>query len=424
MAIKGIAAPVRAWQVLRPSVMASRFEALHGAVLGPLVGREEEIDLLLRRWERAKTGEGQVVLITGEPGIGKSRLTATLGERRHGEPHLRLRYFCSPYHRDSALFPFIGEFERAAGFTPADLPAIRLSKLELLLAGAAPLDEDVAFLADLMTLPASERYPLPDLSPQRKKERTLQALIRQLEGLARQRPVMVIIEDAHWIDPTSLELLDLTVEHVRGLAVLLIVTYRPEFQPHWVGQPQVTMLTLNRLDRRDRIALIAKVAGSRALPDQVIDQIADRTDGVPLFIEELTKSVLESGLLRAEADRYALDGALPPFAVPATLHDSLMARLDRLASGGSWRRLARRSGVSFPTCCCERSQVFPRTSCRPHLAGSLLLSWSSREARRLMRSMYSSTRWCRRRRMAACCTVLEGDCTRGSLKRLKSIPLK
>ena len=201
-----------------------------------------------------------------------------------------------------------------------------------MLARAAPPDEDVAFLADLLSLPASERHPLPNLSPQRKKERTLEALIRQLEGLARQQPVVVVFEDAHWIDPTSRELLDLAVERVRSLPVLLVVTFRPEFQPPWIGQPQVTMLALNRLDRRDRTALVEQIAGGKPLPDEVVDQIADRTDGVPLFVEELTKSVLESGVLREEADRYVLDRALPPLAIPTTLHDSLMARLDRLAS--------------------------------------------------------------------------------------------
>ncbi len=330
--VKGIAGPVPAWQVLRASGVASRFEALRGSALTPLIGRDEEIDLLLRRWARAKAGDGQIVLVSGEAGLGKSRLAAALAERLHAEPHLRLRYFCSPYHQDSALFPFIDQFGRASGFARDDLPAARLAKLEALLALAAPPDEDVALLADLMSLPASTRYPPPDLSPQRKKERTLAALIRQLEGLAWRQPVLMIFEDAHWIDPTSRELLDLTVERVRGLPVLLIVTFRPEFQPPWTGQPQVTMLALNRLDRRDRTALIEEIAGGKALPDEVVVQIADRTDGVPLFVEELTKSVIESGLLREVGDRYVLDRALPPFAIPTTLHNSLMARLDRLAS--------------------------------------------------------------------------------------------
>ncbi len=346
--VKGIAGPVPAWQVLRPSVVASRFEALRGAALSRLVGRDEEIDLLLRRWARAKAGDGQIVLVSGEAGLGKSRITAALEERLHAEPHLRLRYFCSPYHQDSALFPFIDQLARASGFARDDLPATKLEKLEALLARAAPSDEDVAFLADLMSLPGSEHRPLPNLSPQRKKERTLEALIRQLEGLAHQQPVVMVFEDAHWIDPTSRELLDLAVECVRILPVLLVVTFRPEFQPPWTGQAQVSMVALNRLDRRDRTALIEQIAGGKALPDEIVAQIVDRTDGVPLFVEELTKSVLESGLLREEADRYVLDGALPPFAIPTSLHDSLMARLDRLASVRLVAQIGAAIGREFP----------------------------------------------------------------------------
>jgi predicted ATPase len=309
--------------VLRPSAVASRFEALRGSALTRLVGRDEEIDLLLRRWARAKAGDGQVVLVSGEPGIGKSRIAAALAERLHAEPHLRLRYFCSPYHQDSALYPFIDQLGRASGFARDDPPAAKLEKLEALLARAEPPDEDVALLADLLSLPASERHPLPNLSPLRKKERTLEALIRQLEGLARRQPVVMVFEDAHWTDPTSRELLDLAMERVRTLPVLLIVTFRPEFQPPWTGQPQVTVLALSRLDRRDRTALVTQIAGGDALPDDVIGQIAERTDGVPLFVEELTKSVLESGVTL--------------LGIPTTLHDSLMARLDRL---GSVRRVA------------------------------------------------------------------------------------
>jgi predicted ATPase/class 3 adenylate cyclase len=330
--VNGIGGPVPAWQVLRPSVVASRFEALRGLALTPLIGREEEIDLLLRRWARAKTGDGQVVLVSGEPGLGKSRIIVALEERVHAEPHIRLRYFCSPFHQDSALFPFIDQLARAAGFASDDLAASRLEKLEGLLASAASPDEDVALLADLMSLPTSDRHSLPNHSPQRKKERTLNALIRQFQSLARQRPVLLVFEDAHWVDPTSRELLDLTVARVRNLPVLLIVTFRPEFQPPWTGQPQVTMLVLNRLDRRDRTAMVVEVAGGKALPAAIVDQIADCTDGVPLFIEEVTKSILESGMLREKTDRYMLDGALPPFAIPTSLHASLAARLDRLTS--------------------------------------------------------------------------------------------
>jgi class 3 adenylate cyclase/predicted ATPase len=346
--VKGIAAPVPAWQVLRASVVASRFEALRGSALTRLVGRDEEIDLLLRRWARAKAGEGQIVLLSGEAGLGKSRITAGLEERLHAEPHLRLRYFCSPYHQDAALFPFIDQLGRAAGFASDDMPAAKLEKLEAVLALAAPPEEDVALLADLMSLPGSERYPLPNLSPQRKKERTLEALIRQLEGLACRQPVVMVFEDAHWIDPTSRELLDLVVERVRSLPALLIVTFRPEFQPPWTGQPQVSMAALNRLDRRDRTALVKQVASGKALPDEVVAQIVERTDGVPLFVEELTKSVLESGLLHEERDRYVLHGALPPFAIPTTLHDSLMARLDRLASVRLVAQIGAAIGRQFP----------------------------------------------------------------------------
>jgi DNA-binding winged helix-turn-helix (wHTH) protein/predicted ATPase len=328
--------PIRRWLVLGESAVASRFEALRGSKLTPLVGRDEEVDLLLRRWARAKAGDGQIMLVSGEAGLGKSRITAELEERLQTEPHLHLHYFCSPYHEDSALFPVIDQLGRAAGFALDDPPASKLEKLEALLASTPP-DEDAALLADLMSLPASERHPLPNLSPQRKKEKTLEALIRQLEGLAHEKPVVTVWEDAHWLDPTSRELLDLTVEHVRSLPVLLIVTFRPEFQPPWTGQPQVSTLALSRLDRRNSATLITQIAGGKTLPDEVVLTIADRTDGVPLFAEELTKSVLERGLLREENDRYVLDRPLQPLAIPATLHASLLARLDRLVSA---RRVA------------------------------------------------------------------------------------
>jgi class 3 adenylate cyclase/predicted ATPase len=352
--VKGIGGPVPAWQVLRPSTVASRFEALRGSALTPLIGREEEIDLLLRRWARAQTGDGQVVLISGEPGIGKSRITAELEGRLRAELHIRLRYFFSPYCRDSALYPFIDQLWHAAEFGHGDPPTAKLEKLEALLSRAAPRDEDVPLLADLMSLAVSDRHPLPSLSPQRKKERTLEALSRQLEGLARQQPVLMVFEDAHWIDPTSRELLDLTIERIRTLPVLLIVTFRSEFQPSWTGQPQVTMLTLNRLDRRDCSALVARIVGGNALPDEVVDEIADRTDGVPLFIEELTKSVLESGV--------------PLVGIPTTLHDSLMARLDRLASVRLVAQIGAAIGPQFPYALLRAVSDLPEDELRMALA--------------------------------------------------------
>jgi len=322
--IKGLAGGLPAWQVLRPSGLASRFEALRGSALTPLVGREEKIELLLRRWARAKAGDGQVVLLSGEGGFGKSRITAELEQCLYAEPHIQLRYFCSPYRQDSALFPFIDQVSRAAGFAPADPAVSKLEKFEALLTRRPLPEEDVAFLADLLSLPRSERHPLPDLSPQRKKERTLEALIHGLEGLAHRQPLVMILEDAHWIDPTSRELLDLIVERVRSLPVLLIVTFRPEFQPPWTGKAHVRMLVLNRLDQHDRTALVTQIAGGKTLPDDVTAQIVERTDGVPLFIEELTKSVLESELLREEDGRYVLNGPLPPLAIPTSLHASLI----------------------------------------------------------------------------------------------------
>ena len=322
--------------MLRPSGVASRFEALRGSALTRLVGRDEEIGLLLRCWARAKAKERQVVLVSGEPGLGKSRITGAFEQHLRTERHLPLRYFCSPYRQDSALFPFIDQFVRASGSAPNDPPASRLEKLEALLGRAATPEGDVALIADFMSLPGSERHTLPKFSPQ-KKERTLEALIRQLESLGRRRPVGMIFEDAHWIDPTSRELLDLTIERVRGLPVLLIVTFRPEFLPSWIGQPHVRVLALNRLDRRDRTALVTQIAGGKALPDEVVAHIVERTDGVPLFVEELTKSVLESELLREEGGHHVLDG---PFAA-ARDPDELACLADSAARPvGSVRQVA------------------------------------------------------------------------------------
>ena len=330
--LKGVYEPLHLFQVVGTRVSASRFEATRSeGALTPLVGREEEIALLLRRWQEAKDGEGKVVLVGGEPGIGKSRLTRVLRERLGQEQYLVLRYQCSPYHVNSALYPIIEQFERAAGFTREDTPEQKLNKLEVVLVGS---DDQVAEMAPLfagmLSLPV-ERYPPLNFSPQQQKDKTLEALASQVEALAQRQPVLMIYEDVHWIDATTQEALDLLVPRLQNLPILLIVTYRPEYSPRWSEHAHVTLLGLSRLGRRQGAELVAKVTGGSALPADVLEQIVAHTDGVPLFVEELTKSILESKLLREQDNRYVLDGPLPALAIPTTLRDSLIARLDRLA---------------------------------------------------------------------------------------------
>ena len=345
--LKGFAETVPAWQALGASAAESRFEALRASTT-PLVGRGEEIDLLLRRWERAKGGEGSIVLLAGEPGIGKSRIAETILERLSGEPHTRLRHFCSPHHQDTALHPSITQLERAAGFRRDDTDEQRLTKLEAVLALAAnDLGEAVPLLADLLSVPTGDRYPALDLTPQRRREKTLRALVAQVEGLAARQPVLLVVEDAHWTDPTSLELFELIIERASGLPLLAIVTFRPEFVPPWVGRPQVTLISLSRLPRRLRAEMIAHVTGGKVLPQEIADQIIDRTDGVPLFIEELTKAVVESGLLVEAGDRYVVTGPVTPQAIPTSLQESLLARLDRLAPTSDVAQIAAALGRQF-----------------------------------------------------------------------------
>jgi len=346
--LKGIAGAVKVWAALRPSFVESRFEAFHSSSLTALVGRDEEIDALLRRWKQVKRGEGCVVLISGEPGIGKSRVTQELLERLRGDPRTQLRYFCSPHHQHSALYPIIRGFERAAKFRRDDRPEQRLSKLEAVLAqGTDDLSEAAPLLADLLSIPTGERYRPLDLGPQERKEKTLQILVAQIEGMAARQPVAIIFEDVHWSDPTSLELLDMTIDRITSLPVLLIITFRPEFTPPWAGRPHVTVLTLNRLSVRQRAEMIAHLAGGTALPKEIADQIGDRTDGVPLFVEELTKSVMESGLPAELGDRRAESGPVAALAIPTSLQASLLARLDRVASTREVAQIGAMLGRSF-----------------------------------------------------------------------------
>lgn len=325
--LTGFVEAQRAWRVLGESVEESRFEALRSGAT-PLVGRTEEFELLCRRWQQAKTGEGRVVLISGEAGFGKSRLIAALLQHIESAPHTRLRYFCSPNHQNSALYPFVAQLERAAGFVRHDAVGVRLEKLRSLVGPATRNEDDLPLLSELFSLPSS--IDDLNLSPQRKREKLFEALLTQFEAAAREWPVLAVLEDAHWVDPTSCELLDLVIDRVRRLPVLLVITHRPEFSVPWGRHPHVATLSLSRLGERDAEALVHALAGNAPLPHDSVAEIIERTDGVPLFVEELTKAVMESV---AQGNRVAAVLSRAPLAaqsVPATLHASLMARLDRL----------------------------------------------------------------------------------------------
>ena len=341
--LRGITEPVQAWVALRASSAKGRFEALRATGLTALVGREDELELLLQRWSKAKSGEGQVVLLSGEAGIGKSRLIVALLERLAIEPHVRLRHFCSPQHTDSALYPIIAQMERAAGFADDDTPQARLDKLDAVLTRTSTPKVDAALFADMLSLPNDGRYPTLDQTPQQRRQRRFEALSSQIETLTSSRPVLMIVEDAHWVDPTSLEAFGQAVGQIANLPVLLIMTFRSEFEPPWIGRSHITALTINRLVERDVRAMIDNVIGNKPLSLEVRQDIMERTDGVPLFVEEITRAVLEA---ENEGAAQTIVPS-PALAVPASLHGSPMARLDRVGQAKEIAQIGAALGRKF-----------------------------------------------------------------------------
>ena len=338
LTLKGFDEPVRAWRVRGATGALSRSETVYAGTVLPMVGREEELKLLLHRWRQSSAGEGRVVLLTGEPGIGKSRLLAALEEQLAEEEHISLRYFCSPYHKDSPLYPIAVRMEREAGCVRGDSAEDRLRKLEELLAPAEPLPEDVSLFAALLSTPTNGRYPALQLSPQQRKTQTFGALKRRLSKLARKQPVLILFEDAHWSDPTSIELLHAVIEDIPRLAVLLIISYRPDFAAPWFDFPNVSLMALHRLDRRDARALAGRVVAHHVIAPLVLERIVTQSDGVPLFIEELTRAVLEAP---------GPDATGATLAVPDTLQASLMARLDRLPRSKTIAQIGSVAGREF-----------------------------------------------------------------------------
>src|ERR1700736_3184943 len=333
--LKGFTNPVQVWRVLREAAVASRFAAGHAARTGPFIGRVQEMGLLLDRWQLAKTCEGHVVFLSGEPGMGKSRIVDALFERIVDDPYYHLIFQCSPYHTNSALHPVIRQFERSAGFTLEDSAAIKLEKLEALLSATDNLSDTTRNLfADLLSIPLDDRYPPLELSPPQRKAATIAAIVHQLSRLAEQKPVLFVLEDAHWIDPTTQELVTRVIDSIASICVLVLITARPEFLSPWTGRDHVTSLALSRLSKTQCAELIAGVAAAQALRPALVEDIVAKTDGVPLFVEELTKAVMES----ATPDRPA---------VPATLQDSLMARLDRLGPAKEIAQIAAVIGQQF-----------------------------------------------------------------------------
>ena len=329
--LKGIGEPVHAWQVLSERRVESRFEAASAGKIAPMVGRDLEFSTVLHAWQHACSARGQVVLLCGEPGIGKSRIMQALREKVSSEGISPWPYQCSPYFANSALYPFIDHLERALQFERADSAEAKLDKLARRLREFGRPDLDANLIGRLLSLPAEARYGALGMTPQKQKEETIRALSDVIEAAARRQPVLILFEDLHWADPTTLEALEALLTRLERLPVLLLATYRPEFKSQWIGQPSVTALTLSRLDPGQTRAIVERVTEGWALPEEILAQIVSKTDGIPLFVEELTKTIVESDLLTKTDSGYTLAGPLPALAIPATLRDSLMARLDRLA---------------------------------------------------------------------------------------------
>jgi class 3 adenylate cyclase/predicted ATPase len=328
--LKGIARATHAFRVLGVGAAASRFEAATQEGLTPLVGREQEIGLLLERWALAQDGEGQVVLLSGEPGIGKSRILSALRERLEAQGAQTLRFQCSPYYVNSAFSPSIDNFERALKFGRDESPESKLDKLEALVVTHHGRSlSDVRFIASMLSIPTEARYGAISMTPQKFKDETLRSLVDLIEAVARKQPSVMLYEDVHWADPSSLEALDLLIDRVRTIPLLIVLTHRPEFQSRWSEHGHVSALNLSKLTKAQSATIVSRLAGGKSLPATLLDQILAKTDGVPLFVEELTKSILESGELKDADDHYKYVGSAHGITIPATLRDSLMARLDR-----------------------------------------------------------------------------------------------
>jgi class 3 adenylate cyclase/predicted ATPase len=346
--LKGISTPVPVYRVLRESEAKSRFEVAVRTGLTPLVGREEELGLLRRRWEQAKAGEGQVVLLSGEPGIGKSRLMQTLKKQASGEDTTCMEFRCSPYYQNSAFYPILDHWQGLLQFAPHETAHAKLTKLQQALAVYHfPQMDTLALLAAWLSLPHPDGVPLLTLSPNKQKEKTQEALVAWLVEEAERAAVYCAWEDLHWADPSTLDVLTLFLEQVPSRRLLAVLTFRPEFLPPWGNRSHLSHVMLSRLRRPQVEAMVERVTDGKALPPEVVEQIVAKTDGVPLFVEELTKMVVESGLLTAVHDHYELSGPLPPLAIPATLQDSLMARLDRLSTVREIAQLGATLGRKF-----------------------------------------------------------------------------